>query len=342
MLCANLRNKQYCFENEQMTQEAYKQKIAEWDLRSRKTYSEAVDHFDRMLRERAWHRATLFEQCEECTGNYLIQSRNAHNCYMGEKYHDCINLFRGHDVKDTLDSVCMFRVERAYDCVLVQDQCYDMRHCYNVMQSKSMEYCAHCLQCEHCFGCCGLVGKKYHLFNRACSQEEYERRKADIIAAMERTGEYGRFFPSLFSAVIYEESLAQTHWPLTRERAAALGFRIRESDPQRVAGSLDSSEIPDRAEQVNATLLKAVFWDEEANRPFQIQQADTDSSMRMNVPLLDGFYARRLRENFRRMPCAGDMRGVACGRCKAPTATSWPAEYDGRILCENCYLKEVY
>lgn len=52
-------------------------------------------------------------------------------------------------------------------------------------------------------------------------------------------------------------------------------------------------------------------------------------------------YMRRIQENFKWMPYGGMLRATQCARSGAKIMTSWPREYDGRILCESEYLKIV-
>jgi hypothetical protein len=57
------------------------------------------------------------------------------------------------------------RKKLAYYSSSAQDQSYDVKFGYNLTQCKFAEYSAHCFQCQNIFGCCGLVGKKYYIFN---------------------------------------------------------------------------------------------------------------------------------------------------------------------------------
>ena len=56
----------------------------------------------------------------------------------------------------------------AYQCFY----CYDIRHC------------------EHCFGCVALQHKKYCIFNKQYTKEEYEAKLAKLIEKMQDTGEW--------------------------------------------------------------------------------------------------------------------------------------------------------
>jgi len=50
---------------------------------------------------------------------------------------------------------------------------------------------------------------------------------------------------------------------------------------------------------------------------------------------------RRIQENFRWMPYNGTLRTTKCAKSGKEIQTSWPAEYDGRIVSEEEYLKIV-
>lgn len=358
LFCSNLRNKSYCIGNQQLTKEEYEKRVKEWDFRSRKIYEAAKKSFMRMLLEQSWHRALFFDRCENVTGNYLDECKNCENCFfLTTGAEDAINVLRGGDAnRDLLDCVSPYgHTELVYYSSIPQDYCYDISCCADLVQCKYMEYSAHCFQCQHCFGCCGLVGKKYSVFNKSYEPEEYERRKAEVIAAMKQApyqtpggvgtgqaGEYGKFFPGYFAANPYEESLSGFYWPMTEEEGKRLGFRMREREEERVVESLDASEVPDRCDVAGDGLTEKVFWDKIAKRPFQIAAADIAFAQDLGVPLPFTYYMRRLQDNFRLIPFNGELRSSTCGKCRREAKTSWTKEYDGRILCEECYLAEVY
>ncbi len=343
MFCSNLRNKSYCFGNRQLTKEEYEHSVTDWNLRSQRVYERAKGAFRTMLREQAWHRALFIDRSEQALGNYLDECKDCENCFfLSGGNQDCINLFRTHITRDSLDCVSPYRSELSYLCALAQDSCYATAYCYHLIQCKFMEYCAHCFQCEHCFGCCGLAGKKHHIFNKPYAPEAYEQKKEELIAAMKRSGEYGRFFPGHFAANPYEESIASFYWPLSTEEGERRGFRMEERKAERESDALDASQVPDRCDQADESLARMVFWDSEAKRPFQIRKDDIAFAQDLGVPLPSTYYARRMQENFRLIPFTGELRGTSCGKCGTTAQTSWPQEYDGRILCESCYLKEVY
>jgi hypothetical protein len=316
-----------------------------WKTNSRATYDALKEEFVEMMKKTAWHRANFIDQSENCSGNYLGQCKDCTNCYfLSPNLENCVNVLRGaDDAKDSLDSIGpAFHSQFIYYSVNSQDSCYDNKFCCDMIQSKWMEYCAHCFQCEHCFGCCGLVGKKYYIFNTQFEPKEYEIMKEKIIETMKKNGEYGSFFPGYFAATPYEETISGFYWPLSEEVLDQYGFRKTVSVTSRENSHDAIDDIPDLFDENDAHIGKRVFWDDVARKPFQIQEQDIAFARELNVPLPSCYYARRLKENFRMIPFDGTMRPVMCAQCKTEDMTSWPAEYDNRIVCEKCYLKEVY
>lgn len=345
MFCSNLRNKQYYFFNQQLSKEAYVARCAEWDLSKRSVYEKAKQRFCSFVQKETWHRALLIDRCENSSGNFLDECKDCSNCYfLTGPAEDCMNSTRqGEGCKDTLDCVgAAVGTEISYCCSLAQDQCYDNRYCYNTIQCRYAEYCAHCFQCDHCFGCCGLVGKKYYIFNKPYSLDAYKILKAKIIAKMKSSGEFDRFFPGHFAANPYDESWASFYWPLSQDEQKQWGFRLSPVQEKRSAQAMDTASIPDNAGDAKDSLASQIFWDSVAEKLFQIQKADIVFSKKMKIPLPYTYYIRRIQENFRWMPFTGTTRTTSCGKCHQPIQTSWPELFNGRILCEGCYQKEVY
>ena len=350
MFCFNQRNKQYCFGNVQYSKEEYQKKINSWNLQSRKSYDKAKGFFVQMMRKNAFHKAVLIHNSENSLGNYQKNLNNCENCYFLDQEEDCINVIRGaaHS-KSCLDCIDnSLHSELIFSSLRSLDNCYDNQFCFDTPQSKFMRYSAYCFQCENCFGCSGLVGKKYHIFNKEYSPENYEIVKNRIIAHMKATGEYGKFFPGIFAPNPYEESWSSFYWKLSKEEQQKLGFRISELSEKKNISYLSPENIPDSVTEISGNpekthaLLQKIFWDEKYSRPFKISQEDINFSEKMKVPLPNAYYMHRIQENFSWMPFNGKLRECDCGKCQKKIKTNWPQEYAQRILCEKCYLEHVH
>ena len=349
MFCFNLRNKQYCFGNKQLSREEYKKKKAQWNLKSREIYDKAKYFFAEMMVKNAWHRALDIVQCENVHGDHLVNCKDMHNCYfITNDSENCVNYLRaGVKTKDILDSFdSCGETELTFSCVNNLFNCYMLRFCKGLVNSKFCDYSIFLNKCENCFGCCGLVGKKYCIFNKQYSKEEYEKTREKIIEQMKKEGTWGKFFPGYFAPNPYDESWAGYHFPLTTEAQAKLGFRVSEVSERKNKNYLPTSEIPDSVDDLDSgqarmteeDLTKQIFWDEKYHRPFKILPADIKFSRDLGCPLPNTYYMRRIKENFAWMPFNGKLRDTKCGKCAKKIQTSWPKKYDGRILCEDCYL----
>lgn len=343
MFCFNLRNKEYCIGNRQLTKSEFETEKKKWDLSSRKVYDQAKEHFASMMQTLAWHRAQQIDHCENCTGDYLLDNKNCQNCFFFSDLEDAVNCARGGlGVKDLLDNVgAGDQCELVYYSENTMDHSYDIKWCFEVSQCKYMEYCGYCFQCDHCFGCCGLVKKKYYIFNKPYSEEGYFKQKEKIIAHMKNTKEWDQFFPGYFSPNAYSESWSAMYFPLSKEEQEKMGFRKREDFEQKSKDCSSPNDIPDSSFDDTEDLSEKIFWDEVVRRPFQIQKKDIDFAQKLKVPLANQYYVRRLQENFQWMHFDGTLRQCHCSQCQSDIQTSWPSEFNTRILCESCYLNVV-
>lgn len=340
MFCWNLRNKQYCYFNEQLTKEEFEKKREEWDLMSREVYQRGIAEFYNILLEKAWIKSLQIINCENSTGDHLESCKNCENCYFQTfEVEDCINCIRGYKIKNCLDNVSTMDSELVYYSSCAQDKCYDVKFGYNLVQCRFAEYSAYCFQCKNIFGCCGLVGKEYYIFNKPYTPEEYAKKKQEIIDEMKKSGEYGNFFPGYFAANPYEESLSGFYFPLDDEELEKWGFRSSSKTGNSDASYLSVDNIPDTANDAEESIYGKVFWDAKSKRPFQILKEDIQLSKKLKVPLPWSYYTQRTQDNFKLIPFFGSTRTISCAQCKKEVQTSWSEKYSKRIICEECYLE---
>ncbi len=342
VLCWNLRNKEYCINNKQYTKEEYKKELEKFNVSSRKNYKLLKENFHKIIKTKAWWRNQDMEKCDNSSGDYMENCKNAINNFFIEEAEDTVNSFRGMGIKDVIDTVSPFSVERCYYSSMPQIDCYEIRFCNDVSNSKYMEYCIRCLNCQSCFACCGLVNKKYCILNKQYSPEEYEKLVLQIKEKMKQEGVHNQFFPGYFSANPYDESLAGFHWPISIEQQKNLGFRSKNIEERKNENYLSISNIPDVHEGVSEGICNKVFWDELAKRPFQINKLDIVFSKKNKAPLPDCFYISRIKENFSWMFCSAELRETTCAITGEKILTGLPEFLNGRILSRDAYLKEIY
>lgn len=114
------------------------------------------------------------------------------------------------------------------------------------------------------------------------------------------------------------------------------------SNPEKYNTSyLSIDQLPKTAKEATEATTKQTYWDEIAHRPFQILAQDVNLCRELEVCLPHTYYMRRIQENFRWMPFDGKLRKTQCGKSGMEIETSWPPEYDGRILSESEYIKII-
>lgn len=343
LFCFNLRNKSYCFGNKQFSKEEFEKQKAMWDLTSRKTYEKAKEFFSKMMLNTAWHRALQIDQCEDSSGNFIKQCKDCENCYLLSKHENSVNdCFSGPDAKWTLDSVGTVGGELTFMTSLPVFSYYAI-FSFTVAHCKFVEYCGYLQNCQYCFGCCGLVNKKYCIFNKQYSEKEYEILREKVISHMKKSGEWGEFFPGYFAPNPYEESFSGFHFPIDKPKD--LGFREGGPVERKTVKTAEIEDIPDSWKKLNSEkekwLSEQIFWDEKYQRSFQITQKDIDFAKRIKGPLPHDYYVHRLQDNFFWMPFNGELRDAVCALSGEKIKTNWPSEYDGRILGEGKYLGVV-
>ena len=305
----NLRNKQYCFGNQQLTKEEYEAKKAEWDFTNQDTYNKAKAHFADMMPTLAWHRALLIDKCEETTGNFLGNCRKVESCYMLTKHEDCVNvMFSGPNAKTILNALGTIGTELCYMTTLPVYS-YQVSLSFGLNNAKFCDYSAFLQNCEHCFGCCGLFDKKYHIFNKPYSEEEYFKKRTQIIDHLKKTGEWGQFFPGSFAPSPYDESLAGHYFPMDKAAQEAAGYWY--------------------SENLNT------------KKPHHVDALEAEFCAKLGLAESDSYYMHRIRENLKLLNFTGSLRQTKCAKSGITIETSWPEAYDGRILCEAEYLKII-
>lgn len=337
----NLRNKKYCLFNKQLSKEEFERERNKFDFSSRTQYDQGKLTFYKLLREKVWWRNTYLEQCENCSGDILNKCKNCQNCYLFSESEDCVNSVRGGFNKDNLNVISSYKSELIYLSSLAQDQCYDIRFCYNVIQCKFLEYSAHCFNSKYCFGSCGLVNKQYCIFNKQYKEQEYHEKVNGIKDKLKQEGIYGQFFPLYFAACPYDESLAGFHWPLNREVQIKAGYRTKEFKETKHPDYSSPTEIPDNSSEASPDICQKIFWDEKYQRPFQISEHDLKFCQQNQVPLPNQYYIGRIKENYSFVFFNGELRETQCAETGQKIMTALPQELDSRILSLQAYLKKI-
>ncbi|MBI3618983.1 hypothetical protein HY213_03030, partial [Candidatus Peregrinibacteria bacterium] len=212
-----------------------------------------------------------------------------------------------------------------------------VRSCEHVYYSENMALC------KHCFGCIGLNRKQFCILNRQHTEQEYFELVETIITHMQRMKEWGEFFPITVSPFCYNETLAHEHFPLSKEEALAKGWKWKDvtGDSPKLERTISAKELPTTITEVKDDILDVAILCEATHKPFRIVKQELDFYRRMELPLPQ-FHPeeRHRRRMIQRTPYR--LWSRTCQKCQKEIQTSYAPDRPEFVVCEECYLKEIY
>jgi len=336
--CTNLKNKRYCFLNEQLTKEDYLARVAAIDLGDHSVVQQWRERIYRELWQKADRRALFTLNTERSLGDDLIESRDVEGVSLGE-CERTYNAFGMYQAKDCTDIIGCLQTER----------CHYSQHLVNGYEVRFSSFCTSCVDveyselltdCEHCFGCIGLTKKKFCIFNVQYTEEAYWPLVDALKTAMLKRGEYGEFFPYSSSLVAYNSSNADIFFPLSKEEVVRRGARWFDfSHPRATQSMAETHTLPNKLQETTDEVLTQSFVCEASGRRYRIVKPELEWHRKFNLAL------PRLHPTVRRKLRSTEMYPLTfsettCAECAAKTQTRIPLSRGYRILCEPCYVRK--
>ncbi len=337
IMCSNLQHKEYHVNNKPVSKEEYEKIKA--SLSSFKVLEHAKKKFDE-FRLKFPQKYMVGFQNENCTGNYLVNCKNAVECYDSRSIWDgkyLTQIFM--PVKDCMDCDEVGNSELIYNSNNLGYHCYFLRFCFHCLDEvHHSTYCNYCFHSKNLFGCIGLRGKQYCILNKQYSKEEYEALVSKIVAHMTKTGEWGEFFPASTSAFPYNLTLAQDYYPLSREEALAQGYSWRDED--RRDYQVATTKLPDDIKGVPDTLPNETLVCGECGKNYKIIPQELALYRKLNLPVARRCFLCRHRSRMKsRNP--RKLYDRKCGQCKTTIQTTYAPERPEIVYCEKCYQESM-
>jgi hypothetical protein len=337
--CFGLVNKEYCYFNEYVGKEKFLElKAALYPLTTAQLAAlrQKFESFKRGLP----HREARIYASENCSGDNIYNSKNCAVSY---------------DIKECEDSKYLNfapKTTNSYDIIFCAPDgmqfSYNMTSAvgtrcmagYLVWYCDSVYYSEECHRSHDLFGCVGLKNKRYCIFNKQYTKEEYESLVPRIIEHMRKTGEWGEFLDYQIAPFGYNETVAQEYYPLDSAGTAALGAKWYEAPAEKLDGALVSA-VPETIQEVGDDILSKVLTCEVTKRPYKIIAPELKFYREQKIPLP------------RRHPDQRHMDRVAihtpyrlfdrsCASCGKAIQTAYSTEQAPVVYCEACYLKATY
>ncbi len=339
--CINLVNQKYCILNQAYSKEEYEKKRAYYA-----TPEGQAEFFTRWkaLYQAAPRRAAIHFNCEEVTGNHIYNSRRCFSCFDLQNSEDCKYCLTGAKMRDCYD--CIYNgagQELSYETLFSIG--YRLLFCKNILAASSnLLYSIDCGNVKDCFGCVGLRNhEEFCILNKRYTKEEYETLVPRIIAHMQKTGEWGEYFPSRFSPFAYNESIAHDYFPLQEAEVLARGLQwFREEDKETLEQYVGPpATVIGPITGVSDDICKAILRCEVTGKPYRIlpQELAFYRSMQIQIPRRCP-EQRHMERMARRNPRL--LWSRFCADCQAPIQSAYSPNRPERVICEACYLKMNY
>jgi len=334
--CTNLRNKNFCIFNKEVGQEEYKRVLNEV-LSSAKALEELRREVGQ-LRSNQIIRAIHIQKSENCSGDFIDNSKNCKHCFYVKESEDCAYLNFASKLTDSIDSDFTDSTPLSLHCMAIE-QCYEPIFSYLCVNSTTVFYSNLAVGCKNCFGCSSLKKMNYCILNKQYSENEYENMMTRIVEHMKKTGEWGKFFPAKYSPFCYNETVAMEHYPLSKEQALQKGYRWKEKDPKEYRPQ--TCQVPENIQDVEDSIINEILACKKCGRNFKIIPKELKFYKRYKLPIprkcpdcrhAELLELRNPRKFFERN----------CKKCSKKIKTTLPQSRPEVVYCEDCYLKEIY
>lgn len=335
--CVNLRNKEYCWYNEQLSEEEFKSRYHQFKLGSYQTVANEKKKFHE-FRKNFPIKYVLGSNNESSTGDRLNNTKNCIDCFFVNDSEDIENGVQLNQAKDCVDFLGFGNnSELVYRCMSVGQNAYNMKFCLHTWNNvRDLEYCIYLSSSKDCFGCVGLKHKEYCILNKQYTKEQYFELLPKLQDHMRQHGEYGEFFPTSMSYCHYNESEGMTYEPMTREEALARGFSWAE---ETVTTPPPCSALPDDIHDAHDDLLKDTYLCINTGKKYRLIKQELDMYRAMHIPLPQVAPLERIKEKLFRnqiMP----LQKIQCSTCHVDL-TSVHNPNSETIYCEKCYENSV-
>ena len=339
--CVNLRNKQFCWENVQLSKEEYKKRRAEVDLSDRNVQREHAQKFWALVKESPIEAVRVF-QSENSSGNDLKHCKNCFGSFQLDesenvRYASFVNI----NVKDSMDMSLGGKTELLYETQNVGSNSSNVKFSYAVKESSNLEFSISCSNCHDCFGCIGLKNKSFCIFNKQYEPEEYFKLIDAWKTAMLAKGEYGEFFPMSFAPYPYNSSMAHIMFPLSEEEVKARGlfWHTDVGVDTSAIKTISASELPQKSTDATSELYSVAIIGERSGKPFRLTEREVTFYQRFKLPLPTDTPYQRILDRYKIM---NDFKihDDVCFKCGKKISSAYKTSDGWKPYCGSCYQQD--
>jgi hypothetical protein len=336
-MCSGLSQKEYHFKNQPLSKEEYEKKVEEELKRPSEELLQEFLEFNKTIPKKFQNQIN----CQDCSGDYLQNSKNAIECYDCFDIEDCKYMCDCVNVKDSMDLTNHDKdVELCYELSIGGETNVNVKFSVCPCAAHDADYLIYCFYLTDSFGCEGFHRKQSHcILNKKYKPDEYQELKGRIIEHMKSTGEYGEFFPIRLSPFCYNDTIAQTYYPITEEGANKNGWRWRKEDPKEYQPA--TAELPADINEVPDSIVNEILACSDCGKNYRIIAQELKLSRKIGISLSTRCADCRLKHLFS-LKNPRKLYNRQCDKCQADIQTTYSPDRPEKVYCEKCYLKEVY
>jgi len=359
--CVGMRNAQYSIFNEPVGKQAYEEFLSTLIAGGYDAWLKLKERFEAFKLTRP-HRYAQIHHSVNCTGDQIRGGKNCKQCFdVSQELEDLkFVTYAGLGIKDSYDCYNAGSIANTlYEGNLVGSDSSRLFFCNNVMKGcMNIYYSDNCVGSSNLFGCVGLKKNSYCILNRQYSKQEYEELVEKIKQHMNdmpytdakgRVYKYGEFFPPELSPFAYNETIANEHFPLSKDEAQEQGYKWRDQEKRSYQITLRANDLPQDIRELSDNITDEIIECEDASQSvcgcttaFRILEKDLEFYRRFNIPLPRLCPNCRYKKRFlRRNPLKLWHRKCMNQGCTNEFETSYSPDRPEIVYCEKCYQQEV-
>lgn len=192
--------------------------------------------------------------------------------------------------------------------------------------------------CSDLFGSIGLRHKQYCILNKQYTKEAYQDLVPRLITHMQRTGEWGDFFPATMSPFGYNESAAMDYFPKTDEQIRRRGWRWKHIDTRPAAQA--TAILPEDSRNVSEDVCQEILECGTCGSNYKIVPHELALILRLG--LLLPYDCPRCRYKARmdgRLPRT--LYARHCAHCRKDLESPYAPDRPEILFCDACYNAET-
>ncbi|MFH0819085.1 MAG: hypothetical protein V1898_03780 [Patescibacteria group bacterium] len=350
--CANLRNQTHYIFNKKYSPAEYENKLAGYKLNTFKGLTKFTEEY-RKFKEKQFYLFSHHINCENSTGDYLINCKNCRHSFNMLNCENSSNCIHGDKAKDCYDSMGVVDCELVYNSIACADNRNSQFNAVVWPGSTNIFYSYLIKTANDCFGCVSLHNNKFCILNKQYTENKYRKIIPKIKEHMKLTGEWGQFFPMNISPYAYNETVGQDLFPLTKEEVNnTFNGHWQENLPYtKGKETLKIENVSDNINEISDDITKQILACVNCDKNYKLVKQEYDFYQRLNIPVprkcpdcrhKSRMSKRNSKSLWKRQCMCTQPDHNHQGRCTMEFETTFKPERKELIYCGDCYNKEIY